>query len=315
MFDSFTPFGVFRFSSKPSPCRKVYEQMREDMGPAFQGPENDAIIYGLSMGIGLAQVQFDAAESQKDPANCSVALPDKEREFQIFPDANATDAQRRADLVIADRVGGIVGTGSDTSSDVMVAIADGLRVILGDALIDVYYMIGTPDWATYGPTYNATDYGPIANAFAPIRTYKTAAALFRGSATTIDYTHLLTDGVGIKKGDVVTIEPGVFGREESAIVSSSTASSFVIDLRYCHPSGSVITTANFPHRASTARLTNIIVSSSVLGNKVLINKINEFMRKAMTAVSLWTITGGTIGNPTKFRVGTTPLGRSVIGLI
>jgi hypothetical protein len=297
-FDAFSPFGVFRFSSRKSPLRKVYEQMKEDLGPAFQGPVNDALVYAASVGLGLAQLQQEAAAAQDDPDRVTYLLSELEKDYQLYPSPTDSNNVRRAALKA--RIA--IARGAFKAN-----IESGLSAILGSDLITVRCRYGgTIDQCEFPGMWD--DVPPyIAPQSSPRRFINLTNAVFVG-AQTVQYVTKRSDGNPITVGDKLTVEPGKHGRHETVTVTSATQASFTATFTKSHEPGAPATTASFPYWGSWARHTLVRVKAPVLDNPTLLAKINEFMDGIKTTVSTWDIVTGDSStfstNETKFHMDT-----------
>jgi hypothetical protein len=297
-FDAFSPFGVFRFSSRKSPLRKIYEQMKEDLGPALQGPVNDALVYAASCGLGLAQLQQEAAAAQDDPNRVSYLLSELEKDYQLYPSPTDSDNARRAALKVRINI----ARGSTVAN-----VNNGLRDIIGSGFIVAYCRWGGPVDECDFPGMGSSNPPYIAPPSSPRRYVKTANRVFAGQQT-VYYDVKSSDGNPITIGDRVTVDPGKHGRHETVTVTAATQYTFTATFTKAHEGGALATTASFPYWGSWACHTIVRVTSDVLDNPTLLAKINEFMDGIMTCVSTWDVVTGNASpsstNNTKFLMDT-----------
>lgn len=287
-FSAFAPFGVFRFSAKPSPCRQRYDELRTSLGPAFQGPVQDALNYALGVAFGVAQLQLEAAGAQRDPRQVTYLLEDLERDYQLKPLPNDSVNIRRAALAaVMD-----VGRGATRAE-----IEAGLSALLGSLFVGCRWLDAETEAVTF-PTMRGY-FVPPSN---PIRHVRITDRILPGSRT-VHYTPILTDGIPLKVGDWLVVDPGQYGLEERIDVRAATATTFTASYAYVHEPGVRATTAPWPHWGSTKRHTVVVVDSSVLFNRRQLSQAEWFLRRKMTGVSTWVFCAGTLEYPTYFQVG------------
>jgi hypothetical protein len=136
-YSIFNSYGQLEYSSDVPEAEKIYESMRAsythpktglpivDMTP---GSYHESKIYARAMAIADANAATRRAGNQEDPLKATENLPIFETELRIAPKPTATLDQRRA-AVAARRL--------RSRGNRREAIYDGLRQILGNALIAV----------------------------------------------------------------------------------------------------------------------------------------------------------------------------------
>ena len=286
-FSAYAPFGVFRFSAKPSPCKQRHDELRTSLGPAFQGHVQDAINYGIAMAMGTAQLQLEAAASQRDPEQVTYLLDDLERDYQLKPLPTDSVNMRRSALAAIMAV----GRGATRAQ-----VEAGLTALLGSLFTGCRWI----DLETEAATFPVMR-GYFSPASTPIRHVRINERILPGSRT-VSYSPILTDGIPLKVGDWLTIDPGQYGLEERVDIRAATATTFTASYANTHEVGARATTAPWPHWGSTKRHTVVVVDSSVLFIPRLRAQVEWFMRRTMTAVSTWTLCAGTVEAPTYFQV-------------
>lgn len=286
-FSAFAPFGVFRFSAKPSPCKQRYDELQTSLGPALRGPVQDALNYGIGVAFGVAQLQLEAAAAQSDPQQTTYLLADLERDYQLKPLPYDSENVRRAALAaVMD-----VGRGATRAE-----IESGLSAILGDLFVGCRWLDAETEAVTF-PTMRGY-FVPPGN---PIRHVRITDRILPGERT-VHYTPILTDGIPLRVGDWLVVDPGQYGLEERIDVRAATATTFTASYAYVHEPGARATTAPWPHWGSTKRHTVVVVNSSVLFNRRQLSQAEWFMRRKMTGVSTWVFCAGTLEYPTYFQI-------------
>jgi hypothetical protein len=114
-------------TSDTSPCEKLYDQFTENLGEAFQGPTQDAITYSWAMGLGVAQLQQEAAADQRNPQNATAMLPELETDYQIIPQLGQSENERQLTALAASLL---------ESGQLEANINTGLTAILGSDFIN-----------------------------------------------------------------------------------------------------------------------------------------------------------------------------------
>lgn len=285
-FSDFEPFGVFEFSDQEPITRRLYDSMRDMLGPAFQQPDQDAETFADAMCLGIAQLQLEAAGAQDDPDQISYMLAQVEKDYQIVAPSLATLAERRAALKAAMTAAhGALAT----------VVFDGLETLLGD---DFLYWRPTDfadevELATTTPTFV-----PYST---PIKLVTLNALIWPGTRT-VSYTRELQDGDNyLQPGDKLTVDPGKPGMTEMVTITETsvvrdpvtlvvTGQTLTATFALPHDSGVGATTGSQPLWVSTKCHSIVVVRSAVLDNPTQLAEIHLFMRKCMTASSTWIIT-------------------------
>lgn len=298
-FDCFSPFGVFSFSSEKSECEKAYDSLMDSYGEALQGPVQEALTYGIAMGLGVSQLQLQKAANQSDPTLISDLLPEVEKDYRLYPSPLDSDDERRIALAAAMAI-------SEGATET--AITTALQSILGTSF--VHYRTLDLDTEVLAYPSPAPAIVPPETPIKQIRI--TARVMPSVTAQSVAYSRFLDDGNPILTGDILTLDPGGANHEQ-VTVTEGGASSFKAVITQCHEPGQLGTTQSLPFWSSTARLNMIVVAREILFNRTAMAKIHVAMRKILTAVSTWTVTdssGGTMGPFTVDGglIGYTPIG-------
>lgn len=125
MFDAFSPFPL-RFSAAPTPQERQYTALKAQLGPGFESPVQEAIVYGVAMALGAAQLQQEGAAAQADPLQCTVLLDELEKDYQIVPQLGQSVNSRQLTLASAMAL---------EAGALETAIETGLTAILGSDFI------------------------------------------------------------------------------------------------------------------------------------------------------------------------------------
>jgi hypothetical protein len=316
-WSSLAPFGEFTFNSAPTECEKLYLAQQNSMGPAFAGVAADAETYADAMCFSVARRQIQAAGAQDDPLQVNYLIDAIEKDWRVYPSPESTLDDRRAELAF---VQGLANGALDS------AITAGLSALLGPLFVNWRPM----DRATYDEVSVSSTY-PVHSPLrrTPIKKIRIDEVIIPG-ARTVAYTRLLDDGNPILPGEELVVEPGRNGLEDVVTIAASTPTTLTATFAYTHDAGTPATTGPMIRWTSNQRHSLVIVDTSVLTNSYLLNKIHEFMRRTMPAVSTWivcaemkTVYPAAPGHPfpggqptgivTSFRIGESPIGQAPIG--
>lgn len=308
-FSAFTPFGMLKFSGKPSLGERVYRSMTAAKSKAFdlqQGSYMEAKIYAQSMGIARARLALERAENQQDPLKCIEMLPHLEKDWGVVLGANDTILQRQA--AVAAKMLLVRGARRE-------AIEEGLRTILGS---DFVMLRETPQAeATSLASASQTFTRPEIQA----KTIRLTSPVGKIRTLFIPYTcEVFYEGVNgdvlVQAGDRLTVQPENSGLKEVVTVSSANSKSFIAVFSKTHDVGAYATTINYVDWASTRRTMYIIVKSAAAVDAPTVRRINEFMSRADRTVSTWHIVRATTDGATTLgpmTLGASPLGAVPVG--
>lgn len=290
-FDRFSPFGIWGFSSAESPCKLVFDTLTESNGDAVQGPVATAITYAMAMGLGVAGLQFQKANEQRNGDTCTDLLPDMERDYLLYPSATASMSERQVAL-------------SSAQSAIKGATPDAIDTALTAALGSYYISHDTVDT----PVFYKASYD-ISPPETPVKLVQITEYILPGSQV-VSYTRILDDGNALLVGDILTVSP--IGRHEVVTVTDVTTTTFTATFALTHESGDYATTQSIPVWNSTARHYVVFVKTAALSDNTALARANLAMRRIVPAVSTWAITDPDSVYPTVSRAWT--VGGGLIGL-
>jgi hypothetical protein len=303
-FSRHAPFGVFRFSSKESPCKKQHDALRTNLGPAFQGPNQDAITYAMAMALGVRRVQRAGAAAQKDPAQVTAMIDQLERDWKLYPGPLDSMNVRREALIAAQ---------ASSIGALASAIRLGLDAILGDLFVEWRSMDLDAEVSAF-PAGNPV----IPPATTAMKWLEIMSIVWPGTGVPVGFRGTKGNEVPLKIGDILTVAPGLFGIEEVVTVTAvqyswTNAGTFTANFAHVHEIGERATTAPWPDWGSNKRAGLVVVTDLTLMTPTLMARVHTFMRKIMPAVSAWTIVEQDPADHSKvlsFAVGTQPIGWS-----
>lgn len=294
-FDRFSPFGIWGFTAATSPCELVFDALVDSNGDATSGPVAIAVSYAMAMGLGVASLQFQKANEQRNGDTCTDLLSDMEHNYLLYPSATASMFERQEALSSAQ---------SAIEGATHGAIDSALTAALGSYYIS-HDTVETPVF--YKASYD------VSPPETPVKLVQITEYILPGSQI-VSYTRIRDDGNALVVGDILTISP--IGRHEVVTVTSVGAGTFTATFALTHESGDYATTQSIPVWNSTARHYVIFVTTAALSDNEALARANLAMRRLVPSVSTWAITDPDTVDPTISRpwtvggglIGLTPLG-------
>ena len=318
---AFTPTGLLRLTSKPSPAESIYNSLANqyrDSGISIEPLSRaDCTMYAQAMGMARAQRCLEKGWNQILPSRVSDLLDQREAEYGVVPGPFDTTDQRRS--VLASRK--LLPLGAAKNN-----IENALSALLG------------ADFICYRPTKNAEvvkipggSDDPAINfqlASVPpkVVTLATDICIGLGFAQAVGYTKAelpLHPGLSpsanyIGVGDKIMIDAGHLALRESVAVTAATATTFTATFNMPHQAGAVCTTQPFPSWQSTQRFALIVLTAAAAVDPVKRQKVHDLLGRIARSVSTWSIVAGD-GSPSgtagPFVIGSSPLGATPLGTV
>lgn len=314
-FHGLCPFGLFRFTSAPTPAETAYQAYIAGIGSkAFsltQSGSNgvEAKIYATAIQVGIARAcGIEKAWNQQLPNYASDKLPSLESEWGVT--VNATDSIQTQQQKLAAQFLLQRGARQEAIESALTALLGSgfytLRVTLPGEVLTVP---AAPDSSTAGSWQQVSQ--------TPKYIKLIQAVIFR-STQTISY-QLVGGSTQLLVGDVVTIDPGHGTRAEAitiqAVVATPGVQTLTATFKQPHDNGTCGLTC-CPWWKSNQRRVRVIVTRAVSANQELRRQINEIMAKHMKSTTDWEIicvgkSSSTVTGP--FTVGTSPIGAEALG--
>lgn len=308
----FEPFGMLEFSSEEPLAQRIYNSLREDMGPAFQQFDQDAETYADAMCLAISQLQIESASAQMDPDQVNYLITEIEKDFMVIPRYAAALEERRTNLALLMR---------SAWRGTTAVITAGLAAILGADLYGWRFMRMTGDASNEVTPSTLTP--TISPPSTPIKLATLTGTVFPG-VTTVGYTMLLDAGKSLIAGDKITVDPENLAAVELVTVTNSyqlsaTTGTITATFAKCHGPTMLATTATSPLWVSNKCHAIIVVADSVLSDGEKVARIHSFMSKVAPATSTWAICQATATTPAlqtgPFRVGQGRVGQTPISTV
>lgn len=290
-------------TSLPPRARRFYEAMRAAYGDELDtsdGSHLEAVLFATARALGVAQKMLDRGGNVL-ASKMYEQLEDREAELGIIPGPNDTVVGRADEL--RQRLALPTGVSE-------VALRNALAELLGADYVGL--LITTAAAAVWYPTGIT---GKELNLRAPEIPRKlvqlTGAVSFVGVPVSVTYDLLRGDsrGTALLAGDMLAVDCGALGLEETVEVESTADGSFTATFQLAHSAGAVCTTAPYPSWRTSKRHTMVGLTAEAASNGETRRRTNEHLARRMRAVSTWDVTDG--DGP--FKVGTGLIGITPIG--
>lgn len=292
-FSSFAPFGHFAFTAKPPVGETVYGSMRAALGgdenlgeDSFSGPMC-AHLYSTAMALADALRAVEKVRLEQVPHTSERRLEEHEGNYLVIPERDASRDDRREEMKRAE----LLSDGC-TPANLMSALTS----LIGSALISIRTHDST-EFVVAPTGWDGAGLGTWKPANMQSKWRELTADVWPGLST-VTSTNLLRDGDAFIAGDVVIVDPGKLGIQESVTLTSSGPAVAGTFARH-HAAGAVITTEPFPFATTSSRVVMVVVTAAVAESREWQRKIGNLLRKLLRAVDRWYIVeetvAGTIG--------------------
>lgn len=278
-FSSFTPFGHFAFSGKPSHGESIYNTLKENFGNAFnveEGSLQQARLYAQAMCLATAQYQLDRAINNNNPLKAVEMLAALERDYQIVPSPKATLRERQLFLAAVMKI---------SRGNRREAIEDALRTLLGADFIE--YRTTQPADIVALPA-SPGSVGVFAPDGSPKKVFSIdSVVLETGVPITVPFTALGGTEAPMV-GEKFCVDPDPRRNIEQITIAAVGNGSITATFGKAHEAGTI---ASRPHPLwiSNQRHNTIVVSPEAATNSEKLRKINELLGRALRGVSTWAI--------------------------
>lgn len=316
---AFTPTGILRLTSEPSPAQSIYNSLANqyrDSGISIEkGSRVDCTIFAEAMGMARAQRCLEKAWNQILPTKVTDLLDQREAEYGVVPSPTQNTDQRRG--VLASRK--LLPGGASRNN-----VENALAALLGS------------DFIHYRPTKNAEVVNtPAAATDQPINFQLPGTApkvislafdvcLGLGSPQEARYLNApipmhpaipaTANYIGV--GDVLVIDAGSVSAERVTVTGIGTSRTFIATFNQPHQAGAICTTQPWPAWSSNRRSSLIVVTASAAVDPVKRKAVDDLMGRIARGVSSWAIVASTsTGFAGPFVIDTSPLGATPFGSI
>jgi hypothetical protein len=310
---AFSGLGHLRFSSKQPYGQKYYQAMVKALGEGanfaldFDDNHQSAVTYAAAMSLARARHTLERAGNNRLALKSTEIMPHHEDEYGLWPTANATLPERRAELAARRQL----SRGARRE-----AIENALSLVWGThfrayrtipyAEASVCPSLATPD--TGGGSFKA------ATTTIKLRTLNTVISTGLGSPQWINTTHLAGSADMLRTDETITVEPGRLGCFETVAILDVSGTQIRATFNKPHDAGTIITTAPYPFWTSTTRYDLAVLSTTKVLDPEYRRRGREILNRALRGVSQWAIvceeSTGVLG-PLKVGeglIGITPLG-------
>lgn len=281
-FSAFAPFGMLRFSSKRPVAQVMFESLRQAMGgdentrSDFAGPLI-AHLYAQAMATARVQRAIDRVNANRVPHTSEEAIELHERDYRIVVPSGATYDERRATLQAAELLA------QGCTIDV---VETALGALLGDDLIGI--RTHTYDEVTTSPSSWALPPASWKLPRVASKWYRLNGPIIDPGSYAMGCTGLTADTPPLVSGDVITVDPGKLGIQET-VTTTASGSTVVATFALTHEADALVTTAPWPTMNSTARHVLIVVTSSVARSKAWRRKVGALCKRMLRATDRWSL--------------------------
>jgi hypothetical protein len=312
-FSLFAPSGI-RFSSKIPYAERYFESLRASYGSLWTESLESTIAvetFAEARCLGLAREQLERAANQSNPWWCNELISKREKDYGLIPIPTATLRERQAELAAAMAASG---------GERMDSLVDGLTALLGSGLIAVVPQVLTtggkfpswwPPWSPMHPL-RPCNFVPLGGKF---KTVRLTAHTLSGTAT---YEYVAGETEPLIVGEKVVVGPSDRGLTELVTIVSATSTAFTPSIGFAHPHepGTYCTTATVPYWESGQRFIFVVCTSAVLTDNVLMQRANNYMRRAVGNACQWGLVASSgTGTAGPFTIGSSLLGQTPISTV
>lgn len=309
LFSAFTPFGALAFSSDPSRVEKIYDaniaNLNSKVDENFDmkvGTNIEAMIYARSRTQAMARYVVERAYNNANPLKATDTIPLLEKELQLAPAPHDSLQDRRA-VISANS---LLPNGAT-----LVNVNNALAALLGTDFI--YFYITKPADVVNFPVTGGGSPGNFVLPETVIKNYRITSNISAviGTPIVVEYEGFVAGTPPLLNGDILVVDPAIYGMTERVDVLSATANTFVGTFFQAHDANTFATTAPYPFWQSNQRYVRIVVTAACAQDAELRRKINELMHRILRGVTKWDIVpeSPTPGETEVFTIGDPVLGR------
>lgn len=316
-FSAFAPFGLLALSSKPSPAKRIYDDMirglggvEGDLAPA-PGTYLEGKVFATSIRVALARKHLQKARAQTFPLSVDALIANREFEYGAVPALDATIVERRAEL--ARRM--VVPPEASH-----VRLEQELTELLGADFITLRRTTASEavvNPATVGATPDNLQRPEVVRKVVSLN----GPVSFIGTPTTVTFTLVSAPAAGnnvaeleLVAGDVLVIDPGS-SLADRVTVASASGGLLTATFGKPHSAGARGFTMPLPQQVSTKRYTVVVLTDTAAADPEKRRIVNEHLARRMRATSTWGISGGTSSSTTGFEIGSFGLGMTTLAPI
>lgn len=316
---------LFRFKAGPSDARRIYDTMIANLGDQYStevGSRQEATCFAQALGIAREDKRLRDAANERLATKANETLPSREAAYGLIPGPNDTMADRHAALAARVKL---------PQQWSAVAIRAALTALLGTDFI-AYRPTPQSDAVMYPATIGAWPMNLQRPSVArKVLELKTPVA-FVGTPITVPAIVTGPTGAPINPGtqgpvagDVFVFDAGMSGIADAVTVTAVTLSFSEFSLvptynvtgtfTQPHDAGALGVTQPFPYWVSTKRHSLVVVSAAAAADPERRRKVDEAMRRMVTARSTWDIVAGTSSATTAFQLGQPSLSQRTLSTV
>lgn len=287
---AFTPFGLLRYSGDVPLAQKIYNDMVDAEGAAFdlsEGTYEGARFIASAKAKAVAAMHVQKAANAVNPSNTYDLIPAWEERLGVVPGPTDTAQQRQATLAAR----ALAPTGAS-----MAAVIAALQTLLGTAFLAY---LPTPLLTAIPcmyPTDPTTVGSYVSNQIKQKVFSTTGPVALLGMATSVRYVPNNSGDV-IAVNDTVSVQSENWTQAESVNVVSASLSSFTAVFTKAHDVGCSLVIGRKPLWYSPKRYSLIVVTPAVAGDPNMRAKIHAVMRTHARSVSQWSIVQNNPASP------------------
>lgn len=307
MFSAFTAWGMLAFSSAPPRSESIYNSIVSLNGGNFDddfaGPIN-ADWYATAMAVAAARDTLERAENQADPLTVEEMLPVQESMYGLAPGPSDNLNMRRGVLAARYKV---------ALEPSLQNVNQALRLLLGADFVA---------WVPNPIAAPSPDTIPLALCKAVTARAKTIQFVDRiiptGGLQPVRYKAVSGDTLDLQDREVLTVDPGLNGIQESVTVIGAPAIGLVMaNFAHAHEAGAVAITGPFPNWTSFKKNSLVVVKNGRATDPLLRAKVNDLLSRMLSGTSTWDIVqeNSTPGTAGPIRVGQPSIGTVPIGTV
>lgn len=318
----FTPLGLLKMSSAPSPAKVIYDAKKAALGGdgtnfvIRQGSRLGARLYAESIMEALIDEKIRRAGNQDLPSKVFEQLPDREREFGLTPAAGDSFHGRK--LALAARM---LLPGGATRNNV----ENALRTLLGDDFIA--YRTILPGERVKWPANLGDQPMNLKRPDIPRKLIRITdpITIGLGSPQLVGFSAVsppaTADDPVLRKGDVLVVEPEVLGRTETVTVTGVFQDdfggmTFRATFNQAHETNAWASTAPYPLWISTQRTCLVVLSASAAVDPEKRRQTNDLLARILRGVSTWSIVAQTAPNQAgPFVLNQSPMNATPFGTV
>lgn len=293
-YSGFTTYGLLRFSGAKPVAQKVYDDLVDALGAAFDlspGTYVQAKLFAKAKATAVAASAVEVAKNARFPGQTYDLIPAWESRMRVVPGPADTAAQRQATLAAKAQA----PTGASVS-----AIVGALQALLGAAFV-AYVPMTIAQTKAFAYPQDPTLTGTYPSATTPqsLFTLLTPTAAL-GFTLTVQYSPV-TAGALLQVGNRIIVQTENWSQVEVvkvvAVNNAASPPTFTAVFNTAHDAGSSVFYGRKPLWTSPKRYSLIVVKSAYALDPITRSKISAVMNDHARCVSQWGIAQPSVSSP------------------